>query len=318
MIRVLQAPLVHFLAIGGALLALRTWWDPARDVAPRPRIVIDAADVGRLRETWAAEHGAPPGAAAEAALVRDAIDEEVLYHEAVARGFDRRDPAVQERLVRLGGFVGEDAGGREALEREARRLGLERSDLVVRRHLVEMMRLAAGWLGPEDVPSEADIERYFAGHADELAGPARTRLTHVYLSQDARGAATPADAFTLLGVLRATAAPPESPEEAAARGNAFVRGAEIDGTPADLARIFGPGFAEAVDAAPLHTWVGPVRSSYGLHLVWVRGRDPGRIPTLAAVRGRVSQRLLRERREQREREAIEAMRARYTVEVEGR
>ena len=144
MARVLRAPLLHFLVIGGLLLGLRTWREPA--AAPRARIVIGAADRARLRETWTEEHGAPPSGAAEEALVRDAIDEEVLYREALARGFDRRDAAVRERLVRLGGFVGEEAGG----SREARRLGLERSDLVVRRHLVEMMQLAAGWLGPHD------------------------------------------------------------------------------------------------------------------------------------------------------------------------
>src|SRR2546426_9001950 len=177
MARVLRAPLLHFLVIGAALLALRAWWEPAAE--PRPRIVIDAADVARLRETWTEEHDAPPSGAAEEALVRDAIDEEVLYREALARGFDRRDAAVRERLVRLGGFVGEEAGGsRDVLEREARRLGLERSDLVVRRHLVEMMQLAAGWLGPDDRPSEADLETDLARHAEELAQPARTRLGH--------------------------------------------------------------------------------------------------------------------------------------------
>ena len=150
MARVLRAPLLHFLVIGALLLGLRAWWEPAS--VPRARIVIGAADLARLRETWTEEHDAPPsGAAAEEALVRDAIDEEVLYREALARGFDRRDAAVRERLVRLGGFVSEEAGGsRDVLEREARRLGLERSDLVVRRHLVEMMQLAAGWLGPHD------------------------------------------------------------------------------------------------------------------------------------------------------------------------
>src|SRR5206468_1630900 len=111
-------------------------------------------DLARLRETWTAEHGAPPSRVAAEGLVRAAIDEEVLYREAVARGFDRADATVRERLVRLGGFVGEEAGATPgALEREARRLGLERSDLVVRRHLVEMMRLAAAWLGPGDVPT---------------------------------------------------------------------------------------------------------------------------------------------------------------------
>src|SRR5437870_6962435 len=259
MARVLRAPLLHFLVIGALLLGLRTWREPA--AAPRARIVIGAADRARLRETWTEEHGAPPSGAAEGTLVRDAIDEEVLYREALARGFDRRDAAVRERLVRLGGFVSEEAGGsRDVLEREARRLGLERSDLVVRRHLVEMMRLAAGWLGPEDRPSEADLEAYLARHAEELAEPARIRLTHVYLSEQARGAAAAGDARALLDELRG-----RCPEEAAGRGGPFIRGAEVEGTRADLERIFGPGFADAIDAAPLRTWTGPVRSTYGPH-----------------------------------------------------
>src|SRR2546425_2025127 len=95
MARVLRAPLLHFLVIGALLLGLRAWWEPAS--VPRARIVI-GADLARLRETWTEEHDAPPSGAAEEALVRDAIDEEVLYREALARGFDRRDAAVRERL----------------------------------------------------------------------------------------------------------------------------------------------------------------------------------------------------------------------------
>src|SRR3989441_7217010 len=152
MARVLRAPLLHFLVIGALLLGLRAWWEPAS--VPRARIVIGAADLARLREAWAEDYGAPPSGAAEGTLVRDAIDEEVLYREALARGFDRRDAAVRERLVRLGGFVSEEAGGsRDVLEREARRLGLERSDLVVRRHLVEMVRVPAGGRRPPHPPA---------------------------------------------------------------------------------------------------------------------------------------------------------------------
>ncbi|HZP41704.1 MAG TPA: peptidylprolyl isomerase [Candidatus Binatia bacterium] len=306
----LGAPLLHFLVLGAALLAVRDRWNPP--AAARPRIVIDVA---RLRETWAAEHGAPPSGAAEAALVRDAIDEEVLYREALARGFDRRDATVRERLVRLARFVGEDAGtSREALERSARRLGLERTDLVVRRHLVEMMRLTAGWLGPEDTPSEAELATYLARHADAFAAPARVRLTHVYLGAAAHGAALESDARALLAALRANGT---APAAAPARGDAFIRGAELEASRDDLALAFGPGFAETVDAAPLATWVGPVRSSYGLHLVWVHRHVPASTPTLAAVHGRVLQAWRNERRAQRAREAMEAMRRRYVVEVRG-
>ena len=180
MARLLRAPLAHFLALGAALLALRGWFDPAR--APKPRAVISAVDVARLAEAWAEEHGSPPDAAATQRLVNAAIDEEVFYREALARGFDRRDGAVRERLVRLGGFVGEEsARDRASLEREARRLGLERSDLVIRRHLVEMMELAVGRLGEADLPSEPELREYLARHAGDFAQPARVRLTHVYL-----------------------------------------------------------------------------------------------------------------------------------------
>lgn len=310
--RVLRAPLLHFLALGAVLLALRARWLP-EDAGPRPRIVVGAADLARLRQTWAEAHGAPPDRTQEAALVRDAVDEEILYREALAQGFDRRDRAVRERLVRLGGFVGEETGAsREALEREARRLGLERGDLVVRRHLVQMMRLAAGWLGPADLPSEADLEAFLARHAEALREPARVRLTHVYLSEQARGAAVAADAAALLDALRRTGT---GPAGAATRGDPFIRGAEVDAPVADLERVFGPGFAEAVATAPLGAWVGPVTSSYGFHLVWVHARQPARTPPLAAVRGRVLHRWLRERRAARAREAMEAMRGRYDVEI---
>jgi hypothetical protein len=316
MTRVLRAPLLHFLVIGGALLALRAWWYPENAVASRPRIAFGADDVARLRAAWTEEHGSAPGRAGEDVLVRDAVDEEVLYREALASGFDRRDDAVRERLVRLGGFVGEEtARDRDALEREARRLGLERSDLVVRRHLVEMMRLAAGWLGPDDLPSEADLETFLAAHAEDFAEPARVRLTHVYLSEDTRGRAAEPDARALLDQLRRTGA---GPEGAAARGDAFIRGADVDAPQADVERVFGPGFAEAALAAPVGTWVGPVRSSYGFHLVWVHAREAARTPPLEAVRGRVLHRWLRARSEERARATMDALRARYEIDVAAR
>src|SRR5204863_8118124 len=175
---------VHFLVLGGALLAVRGWLDPA--LPPRPRLVIHAADVARLAETWTEEHGAPPDAAAKQRLLDEAIDEEVLYREALARSFDRRDSAVRERLVRLGSFVGEEtAQDRESLEREARRLGLERSDLVIRRHLIEMMRLAAGRVGEGDLPSVAEVrgrllQGWLRGRSDERRRAAMDAMRATY------------------------------------------------------------------------------------------------------------------------------------------
>jgi PPIC-type PPIASE domain len=316
MARVLRAPLVHFLVLGAVLLALRAWCDARGGAAAPSPIVLSADDIGRLREEWTQVHGVAPDAGAEKALVRDALDEEMLYRAALALGIDRADGSVKERLVRLGGFLGEDAGrDRGVLEQEARRLGLERSDLVIRRHLVEVMRLATGRLGPSDLPTEADLQAYLDAHAERFTSPGRVRLTQVYLSRDRRGAAVDADATRLLDELRRTAADPAT---APARGDAFIRGAHVDlASRVDLEAIFGPTFARAVDDAPVGTWAGPVPSTYGLHLVWVEERVPATVPTLAVVRNQVLHEVLRERSEQRARERMQALRVQYGVETPG-
>ncbi|HLK09755.1 MAG TPA: peptidylprolyl isomerase [Candidatus Binatia bacterium] len=313
--RVARAPLVHFLVLGALLLGARAWWEAGGGEGRRPRIVLTAADIARLRGEWAEEHGAPPDAAAEAVLVRRAVDEEVLWREALAAGIPERDPVTRERLVRLGEFLGEDGErGRQALEREARDLGLVRSDLVIRRHLVEAMQLALAKPAPADVPSDADLEAWVAAHAAELAEAPSVRLTHVYLSAEAHGAAIDADAARLLGELRRNGA---GPEAADTRSDPFLRGAHLGPLPDDdLDRIFGPGFAGALDGAPLRTWVGPVRSSYGLHLVWIEERRPARVPSLAEVRSRAVLGVLRERGARRAEERMAQLRAAYDVRVE--
>jgi hypothetical protein len=299
---VLRAPLVHFLVLGAALLGVRTWWDARHPDVARERIVLSAADVSRLRAVWEDEHGAPPDAAAERTLVRDAIDEEVLWREALAAGVAERDPATRDRLAKLADFVGEDDGA-----------GLQRGDVVVRRHLVETMRLALARPAASDVPTDAELETWVAAHAAELAEPATVRLAHVYVSAATHGAATDRDAARLLEDLRRSGA---GPEAADARSEPFLRGVHVGPATADaLDRIFGAGFAAALADAPIGTWVGPVRSTYGAHLVWIEERIPARVPPLAEVRSRAVLGVLRERGARRAAERLAQLRARYDVDV---
>ncbi|MCW5891185.1 MAG: hypothetical protein KIT14_11625 [bacterium] len=181
--RLVGSPALRFLVLGGAL-----WL--ARDVvfpAPAPTIVFDAAEVARLRRAWTAAHGAVPD---EDAMLDQAIDDEVLYREAVERALDRTQPIVRDRLARLAAFVdGGPIEDEDALAATARALDLERRDLVVRRHLVRTMRLALGHLGAADVPDEAALAAWYAAHADAFREPPRLRLTHVYLRRGEAAAA---------------------------------------------------------------------------------------------------------------------------------
>ena len=61
-----------------------------------------------------------------------------------------------------------------------------------------------------------------------------------------------------------------------------------------------------------------LRSIYGWHLVHVDERLPGRLATVDEVRAQAREGLLREAREQAVTQAMDELRERYVVEIEGR
>lgn len=260
--------------------------------APALRFAVAGALLFAVADRWPPAVPAHPAAAP--ALAADTDEDALLLDVGLAAGLDRRDALVRDRLRNLARFLAlaPDGADDAILEREARALGLVRTDPVIRRHLVDLMRLTAAALPPAALPDEDALRAWYAAHPDAYAVPARTRLTQIYLSRDRRGAALDGDASALAATLRRRGI-----DAAAGRGDGFSRGAAIGPvSDAELTRIFGPGFAEAVAALPAGQWSGPVRSTYGLHLVWIEQRQPPAPAPFAAVRNQVLHAWLRERR----------------------
>ncbi len=135
----------------------------------------------------------------------------------------------------------------------------------------------------------------------------------VYVSRDRRGAAADADARRLLEQLRA-----RGPDTAIDQvGDPLMVPQEVEhATRSEIARLFGEAFADAVLGLERGSWLGPIESGYGPHLVLVRDRVEGSMPELETVRPQVERELLEARR----REQLEAMYAKllekYTVVIE--
>jgi hypothetical protein len=275
------------------LYALDRVGERAHDRAP---IVLRAPEIARLREEWRLQQGTAPDAAAERALIERAIDDEVLYREALARGLDRSEPIVAARLAGVGEADGDIVRA------------LAGHDVVIRRHLVQTMRLVLGAPLGAERPTPEDLRALLARDGRDFVEPATTSLTHVYLSRERRGAVLARDAAALLAALRAGSA---------ARGDPFLHGDRIDEASAhQLERLFGPGFVEALASAPVRAWAGPFASTFGLHLVWVHDRRPARVPPIDAVETRLMQRWLAERRAARARERLQDLRRRYEIRIE--
>ena len=108
-----------------------------------------------------------------------------------------------------------------------------------------------------------------------------------------------------------------SPDDTAALGDPFLHARELPLWPVDtLSSRMGPAFAEGVRPAPVGEWSGPIPSSYGLHMVWVRERAPAEIPPLDSIRTRVRASWLREREQVVLREHLAGLRADARIEIE--
>jgi parvulin-like peptidyl-prolyl isomerase len=278
--------LLQFALLGTALFAAdRLWSRPA----PAP-IEIPAARVAAVTEALASSLGRPPEPLEVERALAPEIEDELLYRAALARGYLRDDPVVFRRLVQNLRFAGaQESRDDRALFDEALALHMDQSDPVVRRRLVQRMRLDLEAEAPVGDPSEAELRERYGRDAATYRSEPRVRCIQLYFRAEHERAAQ-----RLLARLRGGGTPPERAREL---GEPFLHGAEQPlQTRDELAGRFGAPFADGVFAAPPGTWSGPIRSAYGVHLVFVHEREAPRALAFEEVRDSVRDALVAERR----------------------
>jgi hypothetical protein len=105
----LREPLVHFLLLGAALFGLSYLvGSPAATPAGANRIVITPAIINNLQVSFNRSAAHDPSPAELDNLIEDYVREEVLNREARALGLDVDDPLVRRQLRRRMEFLSED------------------------------------------------------------------------------------------------------------------------------------------------------------------------------------------------------------------
>jgi len=234
-------------------------------------VVVTQGDVDLLAELWNSRMGRPPNPVELQDLVHTHVTEEVMV-------------------------------------REARRLGLDRSDPIIRRRLAQKLTFLVEDLAALEPPGEQELRSWFEARRDEYESRATVTFDHIYFRGDGGHEAALAARGTL---------------EDAQRGN----WREL-GDPSLLARTyraasreavcgdFGPEFCGALDeliVAP--AWQGPVKSTYGSHLVRVLRKAPAGLPEYEAVRERVLADYQQELRNQAGAELLDELHERYQVQL---
>ena len=198
------------------------------------------------------------------------------------------EPTATERRALVDNFIEE-----EVLSREARRLGLDLNDTIVRRRLAQKMQL----LMREQIQSSAipteEVKAYIDANPSLFRIPKQISFRQVFLGA-AGSAAMHDNEETLTALLNNTGE--TSWQE---QGKASMAPQQVNlASEAQISELFGPDFASSViSRQTIGDWWGPVRSSYGDHYVSITSSLPERIPEFEELRPLAAEAMRRERTE---------------------
>ena len=311
-------PALHFVFIGGllfmALDLLPHFYGQHSGAGERSTLAIPVNQVRQLRSDFVRQWGLEPTDKQSQAMIRQTVDDEILYREArrLALGFGDRD--IRGRLVqKMRAASTETSLSEEALYHKALALGFD-DDLVIRRLLREKMRILLQQ-EPGIQIREKDVTEYIEHHPDRFLEPPKISFRHLFLSARSRGNQLEQDAKALLEKLHNPSVPPERADE---RSDAFILGQQFqDQSRTQIASRFGANFADEVFGLGVGLWSGPLVSPYGLHIVWVQEKDPAKMPPLQAILKQAAYALLEERSATALAAGMRRLRNLYDVHIEG-
>jgi parvulin-like peptidyl-prolyl isomerase len=231
----LKEPLLHFLVAGGLLFAVYAWLNRGGGEAPHV-VRITAAEVHWLKEMWARQWQRPPNEQELRGIVADYVKEALLA-------------------------------------REARTLGLDENDTVVRRRLAQKLEFLVQDTARLAEPREDELRQLYDTNRARYQTPARLSFTHIFFKTEAAARQGLEELAT---------------HSAAELGDRSLL--ESDYTQVDeqtVTSLFGGEFAGKVFTLDPGQWHGPIASGYGFHLVRLRERQAAQPRLFDEVRTQV-------------------------------
>jgi hypothetical protein len=275
---VLKEPLLHFLLAGAALFGAYAWMNRAAEnpnANKAQQIQISAGDVQWLAENWTTQWRRPPTPEELRGLITDYVNERLLA-------------------------------------REARALGLEDDDVIVRRRLAQKLTFLIEDTVRRSEPSETELQQFYESYAQRFRSDARISFRHIYFSPQRRPNAR-LDATDTLRLLLAEGVPQPTGE----LGDRLLIETEFrDESEQSISSTFGPEFARAIFSLEPGAWSGPIDSGYGPHLVRVSTRDDARLRPFSEVRERVVQEWRREQEAAAKERYLAELRKKYGLVVD--
>jgi hypothetical protein len=268
----IHEPFVHFVLLGGLLFAGHSVWQKHVEKTDRT-IVVSPAEMERQAQIFASENKRPPS---------DADIEGLLF-----------------------AYIEE-----QALMREAKHLGLDADDTIIRRRLAQKMRFMIDDIGDVEIPPREELKTWFKENPNRFIRPETRSFEHVYLSPKGRSDTVISEAENLL----ADSGLKDGWRE---KSDPFMTGLTFTrlARPA-VQRDFGTAFANNLFALPnTSNWQGPINSAFGVHLVRLTNVTPEFQPEFGTIQAEVETVWLDEAKRLENEKALKTLIGKYRVEV---
>ena len=273
---IVKEPLFHFLLIGLALFLLYEWQRPVAQVMDN-EIFVTSADVTRLLSGFEQTWQRPPTELEMNGVIENFVCDEIYY-------------------------------------REARALGLDQDDVVVRRRLRQKLEFIMEDVASQVEPSDEELTAFMARSPEKYMFEPKFSFHQVYLDPTVRGEQLENDITGLLTQLNKDHSdaqkhiPLSDPSLLPPQVNRSTRSAVVAN--------FGETFVQSLEEVAPGSWSGPIESSLGTHLVLLLDYQEEHLPALAEIRKSVRNDWLMRRRDDYAEKSYRGLREGYRVTVE--
>ena len=213
-----------------------------------------------------------------------------------------RPPTGEELRAQIDNFIMDEIFYREALE-----MGLDQTDLAVKRRLRQIMEMMLDDYATI-YPTEDQLQIYLTENPEKFRTNPEFSFRHLYFDFSEK---ENAEEFLRLLKQDASAANGHN------KGLVMLPSEFESESQSGIERLFGTDFARQLTELAVNSWQGPVVSAYGLHLVYINQRVDGDIPGLQEIWDLVEREWTAERKQALKEEQYNILRKQYKIEVAG-
>ena len=270
--KIIKEPLLHFFILGGVLFFVFLVLNP-EDKQSSENIRIEASQVEYLSKQFEVKHGRVPHKDELKRLVDDYVNTEIYYREAV-------------------------------------KLGLDKNDDVIKKHLRKKLRMmSSDTISLLDV-NDTTLQKYIETHPENFTLPSMYRFYQVYID--------PKKHQNDLTVYLKEVKEKLDNNISVISESKLVRDYYSRISKEVVSDIFGKDFYKELESAKFNTWSSVLKSDIGYHFIKLIKRTKSKILPLKDIRSYALNEYSKEKYRKSVAKQFQEMKKRYKIIVEKR